>query len=135
MAHRRAHGRKPFQEASVARDVHGAVRLSVAAVALVLFVGAQLVPGAWLPQDAPGTDKQWHGALYFGYGLLLWWLLPTQPLSRAVIVLSLGLLTGVLLELLQDLVPGRNPDQADAVADMVGLAAACAGCLVGSQKP
>lgn len=113
--------------------MHQVLRLALAGVALVLFVGFQLVPGTWVPEDTPGTDKQWHAALYFGFALLLWWLLPVPPLSRACMVLSIGLLAGVALELLQDYVPGRNPDRADAVADMVGLGAATVALLVGSM--
>ena len=112
--------------------MHRAVRFSVAAAALVLFVGAQLAPAAWLPA-APGTDKQWHSALYFGFALLMWVLLPARPALRAFVIVVLGFLVGVLMELLQDHVPGRNPDKADAVADMVGLAAACLALLVGTM--
>jgi VanZ family protein len=123
--------RKPFEAPLVGRPVHHVLRLAVAVVALVVFVGFQLVPGTWVPSDTPGTDKEWHAALYFGYALLLWWLLPVPPLSRALMILAFGLLTGVLMELLQDYVPGRNPDQADAVADMMGLGAATVALLVG----
>lgn len=112
--------------------MHRAVRLSVAAVALVLFVGAQLAPAAWLP-EAPGTDKQWHSALYFGFALLMWVLLPARPPLRAFVIVVLGFLVGVLMELLQDFVPGRNPDKADAVADMVGLTAGTLALLVGTM--
>lgn len=112
--------------------MHGGLRLALAAVALVLFVGMQLLPATWIPEDTPGNDKQWHAALYFGFALLLWWLLPVPAGSRALMILSIGLIVGVLMELLQDFVPGRNPDKADAVADMVGLGAATVALLVGS---
>lgn len=112
--------------------MHHAWRLAVAATALVVFVGFQLVPGTWVPDDVPGSDKEWHAALYFGFALLLWWLLPLPPVSRALVIVAMGLLVGVLMELLQDHVPGRNPDKADAVADMLGLLAASTAMLMGS---
>ena len=124
--------RNLFLPGPSAAPVHQAAKLALAAAALVLFVGFQLVPADWVPTDTPGSDKEWHAALYFGYALLLWWLLPVPPWSRAAMIVGIGVLTGVTMELLQDFVPGRNPDQADAVADMVGLCAALAALLVGS---
>lgn len=112
--------------------MHRLLRLAIAAVALTAFVAAQLLPASVLPEDPPGTDKQWHAALYFGYALVLWWLLPAPPGVRTLVILVTGLIIGVLMELFQEYVPGRSPDKADAIADMVGLAAACAAMLVGS---
>lgn len=112
--------------------MHRLLRLAIAVVALTAFVAVQLLPANALPEDAPGTDKQWHAALYFGYALVLWWLLPAPPALRAIVILATGLVIGILMELFQGYVPGRNPDKADAVADMVGLAAACVALLVGN---
>ena len=112
--------------------MHRLLRLAIAVVALTAFVAVQLLPGGVFPDNTPGTDKQWHAALYFGYALVLWWLLPAPAGVRVLVILVTGFIIGVLMELFQGYVPGRNPDKADAVADMVGLAAACAALLVGS---
>lgn len=112
--------------------MHRLLRLAIAVVALTAFVAVQLLPGTLFPDNTPGTDKQWHAALYFGYALVLWWLLPAPPGVRVVVILATGLILGVLMEIFQGYVPGRNPDKADAVADMVGLAAACVALFVGS---
>lgn len=102
-------------------------RLAVAGL-LLAFVAVQLWP---TPPTVPGSDKAWHAVLYFAYAVALWPLLRHVPVGgRALLTFGTGLLTGVVLELLQGPV-GRTTDEADLAADALGLAAACLALVVG----
>lgn len=102
-------------------------RLAVAGL-LLAFVAVQLWP---TPPTVPGSDKAWHAVLYFAYAVALWPLLRHVPVAgRALLTFGTGLLTGVVLELLQGPV-GRTTDEADLAADALGLAAACLALVVG----
>ncbi len=111
--------------------MHKALRTAITGLALVAFVAAQLLPGAFVP-DVPGTDPQWHAALYFGFALFLWVQIPAPPPQRAILIVAVGFVVGILMELFQAEIPGRNPDKGDAIADLVGVCAAVLAALVGT---
>lgn len=73
-----------------------------------------------LPVDlAGGLDKVAHFCAYLVLGFLLAYAAEQLRLSWAV-ALGLGALYGVLDELHQSIVPGRQADIADWVADLLG---------------
>lgn len=93
---------------------------------LALFLGAFLLL-QWSPRVplAERVDERLeHFVLYYGLALALWPLVPaTDPLARAGVVVSAGLLAALLMEAAQ---PGfgRTRDTQDVLADLAGLLAA-----------
>ncbi len=87
--------------------------------ALLLFVLSALpdVPG---PSRIPYGDKLGHFLLYGVLGALLAFGRLRSPVPH-LLLLAVGALYGVTDEMHQAFVPGRSPDVADWVADLVGL--------------
>lgn len=85
-----------------------------------------LVAVSWLaftPNPPPAADLGWDKANHFtAFGTLAF--LGMQCLrprgSRALWVLAAALAFGVLIELVQSQIPGRDADAQDVVADMIG---------------
>jgi VanZ family protein len=97
-------------------------------LAAAFYLGAGLVgvlslaPGGALP-EVPVDDKAEHALAYAALGLL------GAASSHGTARLIVGLAVyGTALELLQAFSPGRSPDPADALADIIG---ACVGVALG----
>lgn len=71
----------------------------------------------------PGLgDQLGHVLLYYLLGLALWRVLPRgDALARAGAVVSTGLLLSIVMESGQASFRHRTPDEADVLADLVGL--------------
>lgn len=95
----------------IRRVLSGAFYLASALVGLL-----SLVPNAAVP-EMPVDDKTEHILAYAALGLL-----GGVASRRGIPRLVLGLGTyGAVLELLQAFSPGRSPEVADAVADIIGV--------------
>ena len=84
------------------------------------------------PEIPVVTDKDLHGVLYFGLGLLLTRALsrgfrPPVRLGTAILVTGLAMLYGMSDELHQYFVPPRQVEGLDVVADTVGAGVAAFG--------
>ena len=93
--------------------------------------------------SAPGTqfrfiDKIAHIIEYgiFGYLLTSAWIPPAKMYSRKriVIVVTIGILYGILDEIYQSCIPGRESDPFDVLADAIGVCAAIVLWIVLSRK-
>jgi VanZ family protein len=91
------------------------------AIAVIAIVAASLLPADELP-SFDMWDKLEHVlayALLAVLGALAW-----AGRTRAAAVLAVSLVAmGIVLELLQTLVPGRYTDPADALANLIGTLA------------
>lgn len=92
--------------------------------ALFLFLLSEMRPTPRLGGSLPGfTDKLAHFALYLVFGVLLARIGATHASKVAhSLLLAAGALYGIADEWHQGFVPGRDPDPADWVADLAGLA-------------
>jgi VanZ family protein len=90
---------------------------------LIFFLSAQ----SRFPVQAPFRffDKIAHFGVYAGFGIILIWSwrrMVRQPGSSRILgPFLIGLAGGVLDEIHQIFVPGRNPDVFDAAADAIGV--------------
>ncbi len=91
------------------------------AIAVIAIVAASLLPAEELP-SLDIWDKLEHVLAYSllaVLGALAW-----AGRARATAVLGISLVAmGIVLELLQSLVPGRYTDPADALANLIGTLA------------
>jgi VanZ family protein len=102
---------------------------------LVLIFGVSSIPQATLSR-APFkiSDKVAHAAEYAGFGLLLMLafrrtLARTSRWALIVVVVVLGATVGVLDEMYQLTVPGRESDVLDWTADVFGIVIGIAGAV------
>jgi len=85
-----------------------------------------LLPAGWLPLLP--HDKLLHFVAYAGLTVLAWRLAPAWP---QFLLWQLGLLlAGALIELLQQLVPGRSFCWRDLAANAAGISAAAGSILL-----
>ncbi|HML94046.1 MAG TPA: VanZ family protein [Thermodesulfobacteriota bacterium] len=95
-------------------------------IAYVVFViAASLVPEAGTSVVAY-NDKIAHLAAYFVMGVLAWTAVTTM--KRKLYLLFSSVVLGVVLELVQEFVPGRSMDAADAAANAAGIVLAYLVC-------
>ncbi len=95
-------------------------------IAYVVFViAASLIPEAGT-SIVVYQDKIAHLAAYFVMGVLAWTAVTTM--KRKLYLLFFSILLGVVLELVQELVPGRSMDIADAAANTAGVVLAYLVC-------
>ena len=95
-------------------------------IAYVVFViAASLVPEAGTSVVAY-NDKIAHLAAYFVMGVLAWTAVTTM--KRKLYLLFSSVVLGVVLELVQEFVPGRSMDAADAAANTAGVVLAYLVC-------
>jgi VanZ family protein len=99
-------------------------------IAVIFFLSAQ--PGLKLPGDFLFKDKIAHALEYTGLSLLMFWAArgswPLTPPSRRVLWTLLAIAgLGVMDELFQSTVPGRDSSPFDWMADLFG---ACVGQFV-----
>jgi VanZ family protein len=93
-----------------------------AAWAAVLFL-LSAVPDLRVGTGIPFGDKLGHLTLYAVLGLALaWGRWRAQVPIPHILLLAIGALYGMTDEVHQMFVPGRQPDFADWVADVIGLA-------------
>jgi len=92
-----------------------------AAWAVLLFLLSS-IPGGVGGLALPISDKLVHAALYAVLGSALAFGRARSPMVVPhLVLLCLGALYGVTDEVHQAFVPGRSPDIADWIADVVGL--------------
>jgi len=95
-------------------------------IAYVVFViAASLIPEAGT-SIVVYQDKIAHLAAYFVMGVLAWTAVTTM--KRKLYLLLSSVVLGVVLELVQELVPGRSMDIADAAANAAGIVLAYLVC-------
>lgn len=88
--------------------------------ATVLWIGSR--PGIELPATDLAVDKLGHFGMYGILGLTLaWGWLQNGRRPGAALLVLVGILVGVLDELVQISVPGRSAEIADVVADAAGV--------------
>lgn len=92
------------------------------AAGVVVVIGGSLLPSSSPVMTAVGrlpvTDKVLHFTAYFTLAAMA---ALGRPAVRTVLLLATGLaLLGALLEVAQNLVPGRSPDIADEGANILG---------------
>lgn len=93
-----------------------------AAVWAVLLFVLSALPRLPAPSAIAFGDKLGHFALYGVFGVMLAWGRARAPGPIAhVVVLAIGALYGITDEWHQLYVPGRTPDAADWLADVLGL--------------
>ncbi len=99
-----------------------------ASICLLLYWGAIFVathlPGHSLPR-LHWSDKAYHAIAYAGLAFLLCWAIPLRKgkfLGHLVLVFAIGTIYGGLDELTQALIPSRQCDFKDFIADIVGVA-------------
>ncbi len=99
----------------VAVVVGGAIALAMA-----------LAPGGWVALPSSIPDTAWHAIVFAGFGASLALAYATSDAARhsprrvlAMVLLAIWLFAGST-ELLQEQIPGREPQLADWVTNMVG---------------
>ncbi len=94
------------------------------AIPLALMAGMAFVSHGEAPIGLPsGGDKLAHAAAYATLGGSWAWALATRPIPPIAVTLrsiALAAFWGVIDELHQSFVPGRDSSGADALADLVG---------------
>lgn len=89
-----------------------------AALYYLVILGLSSIPAPQLPDTGVAfADKPAHMAVYTVLGFLL-----ARTGASIPLTLGLGLLASLSDECYQSLIPGRNPDPWDFVADAVGIA-------------
>lgn len=97
---------------------------------VVFIIAASLIPEAGT-SIVVYKDKIAHLAAYFVMGILAWTAVAT--VKRRLYLLFFAVVLGVVLELVQEFVPGRSMDIADAAANAAGVVLAylvCRFCAV-----
>lgn len=96
------------------------VRLAALVVWAAAIFAASSIPGSGLP--ATGLAPVAHFVEYAVLaGLIMWTLLPERgDLASAALAVALAVLYGLSDELHQAFVPGRTPDPADVLVDLIG---------------
>lgn len=92
---------------------------------VVFIIAASLVPEAGT-SIVVYKDKIVHLAAYFVMGIFAWTAVTTM--KRKLYLLFSSVLLGVVLELVQEFVPGRSMDVADAAANTAGVVLAYIVC-------
>jgi len=90
-------------------------------IALIVVIGASLLPMAWMTDGWPGYDKVWHLTGYFALAILaaVGW-----PRWRGAALIGLPLV-GLGLEVAQN-ATGRQFDWGDALTNAAGIGIAVA---------
>lgn len=93
--------------------------LQLTFIAYVVFViAATLVPEADMGVTVY-KDKAAHFIAYFAMGVLAW--VSVATIKRRLYLLFFSVVLGIVLEFMQEYVPGRSMDAADAAANTAGL--------------
>jgi VanZ family protein len=99
-----------------------------------LILGLSSIPASDIPvQLFWGADKLVHFAVYAGLGalaLIAIWRGDMRARVALSLVALLGLAFGVIDELYQGTVPGRDSDWADVIADFAGVCFGAWGAIV-----
>lgn len=100
--------------------------LQLTFIAYVVFViAATLVPEAGMGVTVY-KDKVVHLIAYFAMGVLAW--VAVTAMWRRLYLLFFSVVLGIALEFLQEFVPGRSMDAADAAANAAGVVLAYLVC-------
>ncbi len=100
--------------------------LQLTFIAYVVFViAATLVPEAGMGVTVY-KDKVAHLIAYFAMGVLAW--VSVATMRRRLYLLFFSVVLGIALEFLQEFVPGRSADAADAAANTAGVVLAYLVC-------
>ena len=85
---------------------------------VVFVIAASLIPEAGMGVTVY-KDKIAHLMAYFAMGALAW--ISVATMRRKLYLLLFSVVLGVVLELVQEYVPGRSMDAADAAANTAGV--------------
>jgi VanZ family protein len=91
---------------------------------IIFFLSAQ--PSLTPPLQFTNSDKFYHVGEYFGLGILLVRAIRASApsmrvLNAALVALCLGIVVGTSDEMFQSVVPGRQSDPFDLMADTAGV--------------
>lgn len=95
-------------------------------VTTAIVLGATLAPSDWIGVRPSIPDVAWHGVVFAGFGASLALVYATSDAARRsprrllVMALLAIWLFAASTELLQERIPGREPELADWVADVAG---------------
>jgi VanZ family protein len=92
---------------------------------VVFVIAATLVPEAGMGVTVY-KDKVAHLLAYFAMGVLAW--VAVTTMRRRLYLLFFSVVLGVALEFIQEYVPGRSMDAADAAANTAGVVLAYLVC-------
>lgn len=104
---------------------HNVARIASCCLAvywIAIFAGTH-IPSSSLP-SITASDKLCHFVAFSGLSFLLAWAIPSngKSLGHVWLAAKIGVAYGIVDELTQMLIPGRNCDILDMAADCVGVA-------------